>query len=404
VLILVENLSVPRDQRVWQEALALTRAGYRVTVICPRGDKQDREPFEHRDGVDIHRFAPSPSDGSTAGYVREYAAALVRMASLARRLARAERFDIVQACNPPDVLLLAVLPLRWRGARFVFDHHDLVPELYRARFGESRRLLHRAALAMELLAFKLADVVISTNESFREIAIARGGKRPEDVFVVRNGPDVQAFLPGEPDPAHRRAEHVIGYVGTMGPQDGVDQALRALALLAAERGDWHAVFAGDGDALPGLRRLAHELGLDDRVRFAGHLTQAEVVRLLSSVDVCMAPEPFNALNDSSTLIKVAEYMALERPIVSFDLKETRVTAADAAVYAPENDVAAYARLLGELLDDPERRSQMGTFGRQRVERQLAWSHSERALLAAYDRCLDASSPSFIAAPHAMPPG
>jgi glycosyltransferase involved in cell wall biosynthesis len=387
VLILVENLSVPRDRRVWQESLALTRAGYEVVVVCPQGTDADREPYELREGVEIHRYRAAPADGSMAGYAREYGWAVWRTARLALRLARRRRFDVVQACNPPDLLLLAVLPLRLRGTRFVFDHHDLVPELYRARFGERHRLLYRAAVGLERLAFALADVVIATNESFRRVAITRGHKRPEDVFVVRNGPDPERFRPRETDGAWRRRRHLLGYVGTMGPQDGVDHALRALAALAARRRDWHAVFAGDGDALPGLVRLAEELGIADMVEFPGFLDQDEVIGLLAAANVCLAPEPRNPLNDASTLIKVAEYMAVARPVVCFDLVESRVTAADAAVYARANDEQSFAACVDELLDDPDRAAAMGASGRARVEERLAWAHSERELLAAYEHCL-----------------
>jgi glycosyltransferase involved in cell wall biosynthesis len=388
VLIIVENMSVPRDRRVWQQSLALTRAGCEVAVVCPRGDKVDREPFELREGVEIHRYRPAFAGGGAAGYLREYGRALFETARLARRLSRDRAFDVVQACNPPDVMLLAALPLRWRGARFVFDHHDLVPELYRERFGRRLPLLYAAAVACERLAFRLADVVIATNESFKRVATSRGRKHPNDVFVVRNGPDAARFAPGGGDPSLRRRAHLLAYVGTMGPQDGVDHALRALAVVARRRDDWHAVFAGDGDALPGLRALAAELELGDRVEFHGHLGQDDVIRLLQTADVCLAPEPKNPLNDASTLIKVAEYMAVGRPVVCFDLHESRVTAADAAEYARPNDDESFADAVERLLDDPGRRAAMGAAGRERVERALAWEHSESALLEAYRRCLE----------------
>lgn len=387
VLILVENLSVPRDRRVWQESLALTGAGYEVTVVCPQGDDRDREPFEIREGVRIHRYRPAPADGSPIGYAREYGLAFWQIARLALRLARRRRFDVIHACNPPDLLLLAVLPLRLQRSRFIFDHHDLVPELYRARFGERHRLLYLAAVAVERLSFALADVVIATNESFKRVAVGRGGKRAEDVFVVRNGPDPDRFRPGAPDPSLRRRRHLLAYVGTMGPQDGVDHALRALADLAARRRDWHAIFAGDGDALPELRRLAADLGLAGMVEFPGFLGEQEIVRLLSSADLCLAPEPRNPLNDASTLIKVAEYMAVARPVVCFDLVESRVTAGDAAIYAHANDARSFAACVEDVLDDPARGAAMGAAGRARVEQRLSWKHSERALLAAYDHCL-----------------
>jgi glycosyltransferase involved in cell wall biosynthesis len=345
------------------------------------------EPFELREGVAIHRYRAAMSAGGPLGYLNEYARAAFATAWHALRLSRRRPFDVVHACNPPDLLLPAVLPLRLRGTRFIFDHHDLVPELFRARFGTRYRPLYAVAIALERLTFRLADVVIATNESFRRVAIERGHKRPEDVFVVRNGPDAERFRPAPADPGSRAGQHVIGYVGTMGPQDGVDHALRALARLAERRGDWHAVLAGDGDALPQLKTLAAELALEERVEFPGYLPMEQVIALLQSADVCLAPEPKNALNDHSTLIKVAEYMSVGRPIVSFDLMESRVTAGEAAVYATANDEAAFAAAIDELLDDPARRRAMGETGRARVVGSLSWSHSVEQLLAAYEHCL-----------------
>jgi glycosyltransferase involved in cell wall biosynthesis len=387
VLILVENLSVPLDRRVWQESLALRAAGYEVVVVCPRGDVRDTEAHVVLEGVEIHRFPLAPASGAV-GYLREYAQAVWRIARLVARLSRGRRFDIVHACNPPDVLLLAALPLRRRGTRFVFDHHDLVPELYLSRYRRGRDLLHRALLLSERLAFRLADVVVATNESYREVALTRGRMGPEDVFVVRNGPDVERLRPGAPDETLRRGKpHLVAYVGMMGPQDGVDHALRALAVLAESRDDWHALFVGDGDAVPAMRTLTRELGLEGRVEFTGLVGQDDVVRVLSTADVCLAPEPSNPLNDLSTMIKVGEYMAMARPVAAYDLRETRWTAGDAALYAPANDPRALAACVDRLLSDAPLRERLGRAGRARAESVLAWRHSVAALLAAYDRAL-----------------
>jgi glycosyltransferase involved in cell wall biosynthesis len=298
-------------------------------------------------------------------------------------------FDVVHACNPPDLLLLAALPLKLRGARLIFDQHDLVPELYECRFGRGG-LLYRFARLAERLTFRLADVVISPNESYRRLALRRGGKRPEDVFVVRNAPETTRLHPQDGDPDLRRGRrHLLAYVGVMGPQDGLDLAVNALGHLRRLRDDWHAVFVGDGDVLEHVRGLAGSVGVADRVEFPGFLhDDAGVRRVLASADVCLAPEPKNALNDASTMIKIAEYMAMERPIVAFDLAESRVTAGRAAVYAEPNDPSSFARCIDGLLDDPERRATMGAVGRDRVENGLAWEHSQRRLLDAYARALD----------------
>ena len=388
VLMLVENMSVPTDRRVWPECQALREAGYDVVVVCPRGQDVDAAPLEVVEGIEIHRF-PSQQGTGKLGFVREYLSAFYHVLRLARRLGRKHTFAVVHAANPPDFLLLAAMPLKRRGATFVFDHHDLFPELYLTRFSGRKNLVYRLALVLERISFHLADVVLSTNESYRRVAIERGGKRPEEVFVVRNAPDAKCFRPGNPDPELRRGKtHLLAYVGVMAPQDGVDGALRALRLLRASRDDWHAIFAGDGAAYDDVRRLATELGLDDFVEFTGFLhDDASIARILSTADVCLAPEPKDPLNDVSTLIKIAEYMAAGRPIVSFDLRESRITAADAAAYAEPNDEASFAAQIEELLDDPDRRRRMGELGRERVEQLYSWDHSKEALLAVYEQAV-----------------
>ncbi len=386
VLILLQNEPLPSDRHVWNECRALVAAGHDVTAICPTGERRDRGSFEEIEGVEIHRYEPRRADGSAVAYALEYLAALWSIRRLARRLARTRPFDLVHACSPPDFLLLAALGLRRRGARFVFDHHDLTPELYLTRFGTGP--VHRATLAAEQVAFRCADVVLSVNDSYRRVAIERGRRDPADVFVVRTGPDLTRFAPSEPDPRLKRGKpFLLSYVGVMGPQDGVDEALRSLAELHALRDDWHAVFMGDGDVIQEMRALTHELGLDDSVEFTGWVEQDTICRVLSSSDVCIAPDPRNALNDVSSMVKISEYMATSRPIVSFDLAESRVGAGEAAAFAAPGDHAGFARLVSELLDDPDRRAQMGAAGRQRVEDVLAWEHQERSLLAAYARAL-----------------
>ena len=386
-MILVENLSVPLDRRVWQESVSLRRAGYEVVVVCPQGRDRDRERFARIDGIDIHRFPLDPSRGGAVGFAREYAQALWRTARLVRRLGRQGRFDVVHACNPPDLLLLAALPLKRRGTGFVFDHHDLAPELYLSRFGGRQDLLYRVLLLLERLSFRLADVVIATNESYRRVALTRGRKDPGDVFVVRNGPDMDRFRPQSGAPRAGGRSYRIAYVGMMGPQDGVDQALQALAILRGIRQDWSALFVGDGEILGEMQTLADDLGLSQSVTFAGLIEQGEVVEAIGRADVCIAPEPSSPSNDVSTMIKLGEYMAMGKPIAAYDLPETRFTADDAAVYAPSGDIEGLARCLNRLLDDGDLRARMGTAGRQRAENILAWEHSEPQLLAAYERAM-----------------
>jgi glycosyltransferase involved in cell wall biosynthesis len=387
VLILLQNEPVPSDRHVWNHGTALVRAGYDVTIVCPTGEQRDQSAFDQIDGVTIHRYEPRHADERVTGYVLEYLAALWSIRRLARRLARKAPFDIVHACSPPDFLLLAALGLRRRGSRFIFDHHDLTPELYLTRFGSGP--LHRMTLAAEQIAFRSADVVLSVNDSYRRVAIERGRRDPDDVAVVRTGPNLTRFVPSEPDLSLKRGKRfLLSYVGMMGPQDGIDHALLALAELRALREDWHAVFMGDGPVLDGMRALTDELGLADCVEFTGWVEHETISRVLSTSDVCLAPDPKNPLNDVSSMIKISEYMAMSRPIVSYDLAESRVGAGEAAVFAAPADHAGFASLVSELLDDPGRRAAMGVAGRTRAEKFLAWEHQERSLLAAYSRALE----------------
>lgn len=385
-LIIVENLSVPFDRRVWQECTTLRDAGWEVNVICPQGTKRDTEPEAEIDGVRIYRYPLRAATGGPAGYLKEYGSALRHTLRLARRVRAAGKIDVVHACNPPDLFF----PLAWRykrrGARFVFDQHDLVPELYLSRFDRGKDLLYRAVCLLERLTYRAADVVIATNESYREVALRRGGKRPDQVFVVRSAPAVERFrqVPAEPE-LKRGKPYLLCYLGVMGPQDGVDYALRSLAALRDELGrtDWHAVFVGAGDTFDAMVELSDELGLSDQVEFTGRIPDADLVRYLSTADVCLSPDPLNPLNDVSTMNKIMEYMAMSRPIVSFELREARVSAGDAAVYAPANDVSEFAKLIAGLLDDPEQRGRMGRLGHERISGPLSWQNSSKALLAAY---------------------
>jgi glycosyltransferase involved in cell wall biosynthesis len=386
-LILVENLSVPFDRRVWQESTTLRDAGWEVHVICPQGTKRDTEAEAVVDGVHIHRYPLKAATGGPAGYLQEYGTALWHTLRLARKVGPV---DVVHACNPPDLLYLVAKVLKRQGARFIFDQHDLCPELYLSRFDRGQDLLYRGVCALERATYRAADVVISTNESYQQVARIRGGKRPEDVFVVRSAPVVERFheVPVEPE-LKKGKPHLLAYLGVMGPQDGVDYALRALAKLRDEIGrtDWHAVFVGSGDAFDDMVALSAKLGLANQVEFTGRIPDEDLVRYLSTADVCLSPDPLNPLNDVSTMNKVMEYMAMSKPIVSFELREARVSAGDAAVYAPANDESAFAKLVSQLLDDPEERVRMGKLGQARVAGALSWDNSAKNLLAAYEHAV-----------------
>jgi glycosyltransferase involved in cell wall biosynthesis len=386
VLIIIQNLHVPFDRRVWLECQTLVGAGYDVTVVCPRG--KDSKPYEVIDGVAVHTYSPYAPGGSAAGFVIEYAYSFLATARLALRARRRGRFDVVQACNPPDIFWPLARWLRARdGSRFVFDHHDLCPELYESRFPQGARLPHRGLLALERATFRAADRVISTNESYAAIARRRGGLRPEHVTVVRTGPDPEKLRPQEVDPAWRRGRmHLVAYLGVMGPQDGVDLALAAADRIVNGMGrdDIAFTFMGGGDCHEALVAERDRLGLDDVVSLPGRVPDEMVLGVLSAADVGVCPDPKNPLNDLSTMNKTMEYMAFALPVVAFELIETRVSAQDAAVYVPSGDVDAFARAIVELVDDPERREAMGRSARERVVNHLAWDHQRAAYLRVYD--------------------
>jgi glycosyltransferase involved in cell wall biosynthesis len=386
VLIIIQNLHVPFDRRVWLECQTLVAAGYDVTVICPRG--KDSKPYEVIDAVAVHTYPPYAPGGSSAGFVIEYAYSFLATAWLAVRARRRGRFDVVQACNPPDIFWPLARWLRARdGSSFVFDHHDLCPELYESRFPQGARLPHRALLALERATFRAADRVFSTNESYAAVARLRGGVRPEHVTVVRTGPDPERMRPQEVDPAWRRGrQHLVAYLGVMGPQDGVDLALAAADRIVNGMGrdDIAFTFMGGGDCHAALVAERDRLGLHDVVSLPGRVPDEVVVGVLSAAHVGVCPDAKNPLNDVSTMNKTMEYMAFALPVAAFDLVETRVSAQDAAVYVPSGDVDAFARAIVELVDDPARRAAMGRSARERVVTQLAWDHQRAAYLRVYD--------------------
>jgi glycosyltransferase involved in cell wall biosynthesis len=392
VLMLSENAPVPGDRRVWDESRTLAEAGCEVTIVCAAAAEEEQPAHETLEGIEIHRYPLRPA-GSAPGYLREYAQALWRTRRLVRELQRERPFDVVHTANPPDFLYLAARSARAQGARFVFDQHDLTPELFRARFGRAG-LPHKALLAFERAAVRAADAVVVTNESYRRIAIERNGVSPEDVFIVRNNPDLDRFRRVAADPALRRGRrHLLAYLGRMGPQDGIDHAVRALAALRELREeDWHAVFVGEGEVRPRMEALADELGVSAAVEFAGWHGDDEIRRILSTADVCLAPDPPNPLNDASTMKKVPEYMAMGCAIASYDLPETRISAGSAAAYVASGEPGDLGRCVHELLEDGARREEMGRQGRRRVT-ELSWHQSVEALLAAYEHALGSRVPS-----------
>ena len=387
VLIIVQNLPVPFDRRVWLECCTLRDAGYDVTVICLRG--KETAATQVIDGVTIHGYRPYAPGGSAAGYMLEYAHSFLATAALALKARRRGRFDVIQACNPPDIFWPLARWFRLRdGSRFVFDHHDLCPELYESRFPEGPGVILKGLLFLERATFRTADRVTSTNESYRRIAIRRGGKASDDVTVVRTGPDAEIMKPAAPVPSARRGRpHLVAYLGVMGPQDGVDVVLGAADHIVHTLGrtDISFTLMGSGDCHEDLVAERDRRGLQDYVELPGRVPDEYVRDVLSTADVGLSPDPLNPLNDLSTINKTMEYMAFGLPVVAFDLVETRVSAGDAAVYAdPASGPRGFAETLVRLLDDPESRMLMGSLGRQRVENELAWEHQAPSYLAVFD--------------------
>ena len=387
ILIIVQNLPVPFDRRVWLECQALTSAGYRVVVVCPKG-KGD-PGYQVIDGVQIYKYKPYAPGGSKLSFVAEYAYSFLATAwhTLKARV-RGGRFAVIQACNPPDIFWPLALAFRLERTKFVFDHHDLCPELFRSRFEGEPTLPYKGLLWLERRTHRTADHVISTNDSYKEIAISRSGKSPADVTVVRTGPDPEVLRRGDAHPDLKRGrKYLATYIGVMGPQDGVDIVVRAADVIVNELGRDDIAFTviGSGDCFDELVALRDELKLNGHVEFTGRAPDELVSQIMSTADVGLSPDPKNPLNDVSTMNKTMEYMAFQLPVVAFDLRETRISAGEAAVYAKPNDVHEYAKAIVDLLDDEAACTQLGKIGRARVEDELAWKYQERAYLGVYQR-------------------
>lgn len=385
VLIIVENLPVPFDTRVWKEALSLRESGYGVTVLCPK-DKKHTKGYEQLSGVHIYRHPMTPEGNGALGYVFEFACALFWEMLYTWWIYFRRGFHVIQGCNPPDDIFLVALPFKLFGVKYIFDHHDANPELYLSKYGR-KDLLYRVLVRLERLTFRFSDVVMATNQSYKSIAISRGGRDSRDVFVVRNGPDLESFklVPPRPELKHGKP-FLIAYVGTISTQEGLDILIDVAANIRRRRSDVHFTCVGGGPGLPSLRRMLADKELEDMFNFTGRVPDGELLDVLSTSDVCVNPDRPCEMNDISTMIKIMEYMALGKPIVQFDLKEGRFSAGEASLYAgKENAVEEFAQKIIWLLDRANERQRMGEFGRQRVENELAWKYSVSHLLRAYDR-------------------
>jgi glycosyltransferase involved in cell wall biosynthesis len=386
VLIVVENLPVPFDGRVWKEATCLHQNGYEVAVLCPKG-KGYEKGYECLEGIHIYRHPIPRERNNRLGYVWEFSCALFWEILFSWWIYLRRGFEVIQGCNPPDDIFLVALPFKIFGVMYIFDHHDACPELYLSKY-EWKGACYKAQVVLERLTYFFADVVIATNNSYRELAITRGKHHPEDVFVVRNGPDPEVFRAVDPVPAMKYGKpFLVGYVGNMSIQEGLDILLDvALHVKNLGRSDIHFTCVGGGPGLAGLRQMTRDKGLDDIVNFTGRVPFQQLLEILSTADVCVNPDKPCEMNDISTMIKIMEYMALSKPIVQFDLKEGRFSAGEASLYADKRGMAGdFADKIIWLLEHPEERTRRGEIGRRRVETELAWEMSVKDLIAAYAR-------------------
>lgn len=387
ILIVVENLPVPFDTRVWQEATTLAANGYQVSVICPKGKGYDKE-YEFLGGVHIYRH-DLPTEGNGAvGYAREYYCALREEIRLAKKIFKERGFHVIHGCNPPDDIWLVARRFKKYGVDYVFDHHDICPELFEAKFGKTSGLLYKSQVWLERQTYRHCTFAFVTNESYRRIAIERDGMDPDKVIVLRSGPKLERLKILPPDESIKRGRrYMVGYLGVIGQQEGIEYMLEAARYIrdTLGRDDIFWGIVGGGPHLEALRAKCTEMGLNDIVEFTGRVSDEQMLRYLNTADVCVNSDEYNAMNDKSTMNKVLEYMALGKPVVQFDLTEGRYSAADASLYARKNDAIDMADKIVTLLDDPAQRQKMSQIGRSRIENELSWAHTSKALLVGYDR-------------------
>ena len=385
ILIIVENLPVPFDTRVWQEATTLVENGYTVSVICPKGKGYEKEE-EVLAGVHVYRHDLKTEGSGFVGYVKEYGSALYHEIRLAKKIYKEIGFDVIHGCNPPDDIYMVAKHFRKYGVRYVFDHHDICPELFEAKFGK-RGLLYKSQLWLERQTYRHAAFAFVTNESYKKIAIERGGMDPAKVYVLRSGPKLERLRIQEPKPELKKGrKYMVGYLGVIGKQEGIPYLLEAARYIRNElhRDDICYGIVGGGTSLEELKTLSVSMGIDDIVTFTGRAPDDVMLDYLNTADICVNPDEYNPMNDKSTMNKVLEYMALGKPIVQFDLTEGKYSAKEASVYANPNDAVDMGKKIVELLDNPQKRQEMSAYGRKRIVEELSWEHTSKALLAGYE--------------------
>jgi glycosyltransferase involved in cell wall biosynthesis len=398
VLMLIENLPAPADRRVWPEAKALQEAGYQVSIICPKGYGQYEESYISIDDIAIYRYRLPLVGNKYLAYIAEYSIAFLMTFLLSFKVLFQRGFDVIHAANPPDIFFLIGLFYRLLGKKYIFDQHDLSPEMFKVKFENRMKPLYKLQLFLESCSYRAAHLVITSNASQKEFAVGRGHCHANKVFVVRNGPNLDDMKPVTPEPELKgRRKYLLAYVGAMSVQDGVEYALYALYELVHKRGrqDVSLVLMGDGDNAATLHTLAHELELDEYVKFVGWAEAKDILRYLTVTDVGLSPDPENGLNEFCTMIKTMEYMAMGKPVVAFDLAETRFSAQEAALYAVPNRVEDFADKIEVLLDNEELRNKMAVLGHKRVVEVLNWDYSKKNLLLVYETLFQVKSKSVV---------
>lgn len=390
ITIVVENLPVPFDRRVWQESLSLKEAGAEVTIICPKTKAFSLE-YEELDGIRIYRHTLIEAN-RTLDYLKEYLSALYHESRLLWKVFRKHgKQDVIHACNPPDLIFIAALPFfLFTKCKFLFDHHDINPELWIAKFGK-KGLGYKAMLLVERLTYFFAKHAIVTNESYKEIAITRGKKSPQDITIVRSGPDLTKLKIGDSKPEVKNGfKYLVGYIGVMGKQEGIDLLLQSIQYIIKEkkRSDIRFCLMGGGPALEELRELNKKLELDKFVVFPGRVSNEYLADVLNTADVCVNPDVPSEMNDKSTMNKIMEYMAFGKPIVQYTLKEGMFSAREASLYAKNTDTTDFAEKILWILENPEQAHAMGAFGRNRVEKELCWEFEKPKLINAYKKILN----------------
>lgn len=386
VLIIVENLPVPFDRRVWQEATTLKDNGVRVSVICPKM-KGYTKSFECLDGIDVYRH-PLPVEGTgAAGYLLEYGTALFWEFILSWKIFCKKKFHVIQGCNPPDLIFLVALSFKWLGVKYVFDHHDINPELYQAKY-ERKGFFYRLLILAEKLTFRVADYSIATNESYKDIAIRRGKMPPDKVAVIRSGPKLDRLIPNTGNGKYKKGRsYMVGYVGVIGAQEGLDLLLDSISQIIPKRKDVQFAIVGGGTELNKIKDLTNKMGLKDYIDYYGRVDDETMVEILNTADICVNPDRPTEMNNLSTMNKIMEYMALKKPIVQYDLKEGRFSAAYASLYASALNRTDFADKILYLLDNPEDRLKRGEFGYHKVLNELSWEFESRKLIAFYEMIL-----------------